>query len=150
MLFQQSVEDLVFEGGAVRGVRTRMDLEFHAPSVVLTVGTFLGGCIHVGLQSHEGGRAGDPASVGLARYLRGLGLRVARLKTGTPPRLDGRSVDFDAFEEQPGDHPPPRFCFLDGPDRAAAAGFLPHHAYQRADPRVDSAMRSTARLSTPG
>ena len=117
VLFQQSVEDLVFEGGAVRGVRTRMGLEFHAPSVVLTVGTFLGGCIHVGLQSHEGGRAGDPASVGLARYLRGLGLRVARLKTGTPPRLDGRSVDFDAFEEQPGDHPPPRFCFLDGPDR---------------------------------
>ena len=117
VLFQQSVEDLVFEGGAMRGVRTRMDLEFRAPSVVLTVGTFLGGRIHVGMQSHEGGRAGDPASVGLARYLRGLGLTVARLKTGTPPRLDGRSVDWSAFEEQPGDHPPPRFSFMGGPDR---------------------------------
>ena len=111
-LFQQSVEDLLFEDGAVRGVRTRMDLEFRAPSVVLTVGTFLGGRIHVGMQSHEGGRAGDPASTGLARHLRDLGLPVARLKTGTPPRLDGRSVDFDVFEEQPGDRPPPVFSFL--------------------------------------
>ncbi len=115
VLFQQSVEDLVFSGGAVCGVRTRMDLEFHAPSVVLTVGTFLGGRIHVGLRSHEGGRAGDPASTGLARHLRSLGLAVARLKTGTPPRLDGRSVDWSALEEQPGDHPPPRFSFMDGP-----------------------------------
>ena len=117
VLFQQSVEDLLFEGSAVCGVRTRMDLEFLAPSVVLTVGTFLGGRIHVGMQSHEGGRAGDPASTGLARHLRGLGLAVARLKTGTPPRLDGRSVDFSAFEEQPGDHPPPRFSFMGSPDR---------------------------------
>ena len=116
-LFQQSVEDLLVESGTVRGVRTRMGLEFHAPSVVLTVGTFLGGRIHVGMQSHEGGRAGDPASAGLARYLRGLGLAVARLKTGTPPRLDGRSVDFDAFEEQPGDCPAPSFSFLGGPER---------------------------------
>ena len=112
VLFQQSVEDLLFEGGAVCGVRTRMDLEFRARAVVLTVGTFLGGRIHVGMQSHEGGRAGDPASTGLARHLRGLGLRVARLKTGTPPRLDGRSVEWSAFEEQPGDHPPPVFSFL--------------------------------------
>ena len=112
MLFQQSVEDLLFEGGAVCGVRTRMDLEFRARSVVLTVGTFLGGRIHVGMRSHEGGRAGDPASTGLARHLRGLGLRVARLKTGTPPRLDGRSVDWSVFEEQPGDRPPPVFSFL--------------------------------------
>ena len=112
VLFQQSVEDLLLEGGAVLGVRTRMDLEFRARSVVLTVGTFLGGRIHVGMRSHEGGRAGDPASTGLARHLRGLGLRVARLKTGTPPRLDGRSVDWSAFEEQPGDRPPPVFSFL--------------------------------------
>ena len=117
VLFQQSVEDLVLAGEAVRGVRTRMDLEFLAPSVVLTVGTFLGGRIHVGMQNHEGGRAGDPASIGLARHLRGLGLSVARLKTGTPPRLDGRSVDFSAFEEQPGDYPPPRFSFMGGPER---------------------------------
>ena len=116
VLFQQPVEDLVFAGGAVCGVRTRMDLEFRAPSVVLTVGTFLGGRIHVGMQSHEGGRAGDPASVGLARHLRDLGLSVARLKTGTPPRLDGRSVDFGAFEEQPGERPSPRFSFMDGPE----------------------------------
>ena len=112
VLFQQSVEDLLFEGDAVCGVRTRMDLEFRARSVVLTVGTFLGGRIHVGMRSHEGGRAGDPASTGLARHLRGLGLRVARLKTGTPPRLDGRSVDWSVFEEQPGDRPPPVFSFL--------------------------------------
>lgn len=112
VLFQQPVEDLVITGGAVQGVRTAMDLELRAASVVLTVGTFLGGRIHVGMRSHAGGRAGDPASVGLARHLRGLGLPVARLKTGTPPRLDGRSVDFGAFEEQPGDRPAPMFSFL--------------------------------------
>ncbi len=97
-LFQQPVEDLLIEGGAVRGVRTAMDLELRAANVVLTVGTFLGGRIHVGMRSHEGGRAGDPASLGLARHLRSLGLAVARLKTGTPPRIDGRSVDFSAVD----------------------------------------------------
>ena len=96
----------------MRGVRTAMDLELRAANVVLTVGTFLGGRIHVGMRSHEGGRAGDPASLGLARHLRSLGLAVARLKTGTPPRIDGRSVDFGAFEEQPGDRPSPVFSFL--------------------------------------
>ena len=112
VLFQQSVEDLLIEGGAVRGVRTRMDLDLHARCVVLTTGTFLGGRIHVGLHSHEGGRAGDPASAGLAERLRAGGFRVARLKTGTPPRLDGRSVDFEGLEVQPGDRPPPVFSFL--------------------------------------
>ena len=112
LLFQQSVEELLIEGGAVRGVRTRMDLEFHAPSVVLTAGTFLGGLIHVGQCRYEGGRAGDPASLGLAARLRDGGFRVARMKTGTPPRIDGRSIDFEALEAQPGDRPPPVFSFL--------------------------------------
>ena len=111
-IFQQSVEDLLFEGGTVRGVRTRMDLEFRAPSVVLTAGTFLAGRIHVGERHYEGGRAGDPASLGLAARLRAGEFRVARMKTGTPPRIDGRSIDFDALETQPGDRPPPLFSFL--------------------------------------
>jgi tRNA uridine 5-carboxymethylaminomethyl modification enzyme len=111
-VFQQSVEDLIVHGGQVRGVLTRMGLAFHAPRVVLTVGTFLGGVIHMGHQRSGGGRAGDAPSLPLAERLREMPLRVGRLKTGTPPRIDGRSVDFSALAEQPGDDPAPVFSFL--------------------------------------
>ena len=111
-IFQQSVSDLVVEGGRVRGVVTAMGLRFQAPTVVLTVGTFLGGKIHIGLSNHEGGRAGDPPANALAARLRELPLRVERLKTGTPPRLDGRSLDFSRMQAQPGDDPAPVFSFL--------------------------------------
>ena len=115
-LFQQAVEDLKLEheagGERVVGVRTQAGLEFRALAVVLTVGTFLAGKIHIGLQNHPGGRAGDPPSLGLAERLRALGLRVDRLKTGTPPRIDGRSIDYAVLQEQPGDTPTPVFSFL--------------------------------------
>ncbi len=111
-LFQQPVEDLVLEGGRVVGVRTAMGLTIAARAVVLTVGTFLGGRIHMGFAQSEGGRAGDPPANALARRLRELAPRVGRLKTGTPPRLDGRSVDLDRLEPQPGDRPVPVFSFL--------------------------------------
>jgi tRNA uridine 5-carboxymethylaminomethyl modification enzyme len=115
-LFQQAVEDLMLEheagGERVVGVRTQAGLEFRARAVVLTVGTFLAGKIHIGLQNHPGGRAGDPPSLGLAERLRALGLRVDRLKTGTPPRIDGRSIDYAVLQEQPGDTPTPVFSFL--------------------------------------
>jgi tRNA uridine 5-carboxymethylaminomethyl modification enzyme len=111
-LFQQSVSDLVIEGDRVAGVITAMGLEFRARAVVLTVGTFLGGRIHIGESSHEGGRAGDPPSNRLAARLRELPLRVGRLKTGTPPRLDARSLDLGRLREQPGDEPRPVFSFL--------------------------------------
>ncbi len=111
-LFQQAVEDLIVEGDTVVGVTTQMGLSFRARSVVLTVGTFLGGTIHIGLNNYSGGRAGDPPSIGLARRLRELPLRVGRLKTGTPPRLDARSIDFSVMQEQPGDTPVPVFSFM--------------------------------------
>ncbi|MDY6812949.1 MAG: tRNA uridine-5-carboxymethylaminomethyl(34) synthesis enzyme MnmG [Pseudomonadota bacterium] len=111
-LFQQGVEDLCVTGGEVTGVRTQLGLTFSARAVVLTVGTFLGGRIHVGEASHAGGRAGDPPANALAARLRELPLRVGRLKTGTPPRLDGRSIDFSRLAEQPGDTPVPVFSFL--------------------------------------
>jgi len=111
-LFQQEVADLKVQGARVTGVVTRMGLEFEAPAVVLTVGTFLGGRMHVGLENHAGGRAGDPPSNRLAARLRELPLRVGRLKTGTPPRIDGRTVDLDALIVQPGDEPVPVFSFL--------------------------------------
>ena len=111
-LFQQSVTDLVIESGSVVGVVTQMGLTFRAPAVVLTTGTFLGGRIHIGEENYGGGRAGDAASNKLADRLRALGLRVGRLKTGTPPRIDGRSVDFSVMEEQPGDEPIPSMSFL--------------------------------------
>jgi tRNA uridine 5-carboxymethylaminomethyl modification enzyme len=111
-LFQQEVADIVVEAGRVRRVLTRSGVAFAAPSVVLTAGTFLGGRIHVGLDSHEGGRAGDPPSNRLAARLRELPLRVGRLKTGTPPRLDGRTLDYSAMQPQPGDEPRPVFSFL--------------------------------------
>jgi len=111
-MMQQSVDDLIVENERVTGVVTQTGLRFYARSVVLTVGTFLGGRIHVGESNYAGGRAGDPASIRLAERLRELPFRVGRLKTGTPPRIDGRTVDFDALEIQPGDNPAPVFSFL--------------------------------------
>jgi tRNA uridine 5-carboxymethylaminomethyl modification enzyme len=111
-LFQQEVADLAIEGGRVTGVITVTGITFAARAVVLTVGTFLGGRIHVGLDQYSGGRSGDPASERLAARLRELPLRVGRLKTGTPPRLDGRTIDFSVMVPQPGDEPPPVFSFL--------------------------------------
>lgn len=111
-LFQQEVDDLVVENGAVAGVVTRLGLVFRARTVVLTTGTFLGGRIHVGLSNHVGGRAGDAPSLPLAQRLRELMPRVGRLKTGTPPRLDGRSIDWSRLQQQPGDEPTPVFSFM--------------------------------------
>ena len=111
-LFQQEVADLVLEGGRAAGVVTQSGIEFRARAVVLTVGTFLGGRIHVGLEQSAGGRAGDPPSNALAARLRALPLRVGRLKTGTPPRIDGRSIDYSGLVVQPGDEPVPVFSFL--------------------------------------
>ena len=111
-IFQQSVDDLIVEGDTVKGVVTQMGVKFYAPSVVLTAGTFLGGKIHIGLENHSGGRAGDPPSIALADRLRELPLRVGRLKTGTPPRIDAKSVDFSQLEEQWGDTPLPVMSYL--------------------------------------
>lgn len=111
-IFQQAADDLIVENAQVKGVVSQMGLRFHADSVVLTTGTFLGGLIHIGLQNYSGGRAGDPPSIALAHRLRELPLRVGRLKTGTPPRIDGRSVDFSVMTEQPGDTPTPLMSFL--------------------------------------
>src|SRR5438034_3628278 len=112
LLFQQAVDDVLVEGERVVGVRTQMGVEFQARAVVLTTGTFLAGLIHVGLKSHTAGRAGEPAASTLAARLRELKLPVGRLKTGTPPRIDRRSVDLDVMEVQPGDSPEPVFSFL--------------------------------------
>lgn len=112
MIFQQAVTDLIVENHRVTGVVTEMGLKFHAKAVVLTVGTFLGGKIHIGLENYSGGRTGDPASNALADRLRELPLRVDRLKTGTPPRIDARSVDFSVLETQHGDNPTPTFSFM--------------------------------------
>lgn len=106
-IFQQSVIDLLVEGDRVIGCKTQMDLDFYAATVVLTTGTFLDGKIHIGQDQHPGGRAGDAPSSALAKRLRALPFRVGRLKTGTPPRIDGRSVDFSKLEQQPGDDPRP-------------------------------------------
>jgi tRNA uridine 5-carboxymethylaminomethyl modification enzyme len=111
-LFQQAVDDLIIENNCVVGVVTQLGLRFRAPAVVLTVGTFLGGRIHVGQKNHSGGRVGDPAAIKLAERLRDLPFRVGRLKTGTPPRIDGRTVDFSAMQIQAGDDPVPVFSFL--------------------------------------
>ena len=115
-IFQQAVDDLLVEEGRVAGVVTKIGLVFRAPCVVLTVGTFLAGRIHVGLTSHEGGRAGDPPANALARCLRDLPFTVGRLKTGTPPRIDGRSIDYALLEAQPGDVPVPVFSYLGRPE----------------------------------
>ncbi len=111
-IFQQAADDLIVEGDEVKGVVTQTGIRFHAGSVVLTAGTFLGGVIHIGLDNHAGGRAGDPPSIRLAQRLRELPLRVDRLKTGTPPRIDARSVDFSVMQPQPGDTPTPVMSFM--------------------------------------
>ncbi|MEB4590605.1 tRNA uridine-5-carboxymethylaminomethyl(34) synthesis enzyme MnmG [Candidatus Thiothrix sp. Deng01] len=111
-VFQQAADDLIVEGDRVAGVVTQMGLRFSARAVVLTSGTFLGGKIHIGLSNHAGGRAGDPPSITLAQRLRELPFNVDRLKTGTPPRIDARSIDFSKLEAQPGDAPTPVFSFL--------------------------------------
>ena len=111
-IFQQAVDDLMLEGDRVVGAVTQIGVRFSARAVVLTTGTFLSGLIHVGLQNYQGGRAGDPPAVGLAKRLRELNLPVGRLKTGTPPRIDGRTIDFSVMAEQPGDDPAPVFSFL--------------------------------------
>src|SRR5690606_10246128 len=116
LLFQQAVDDLVVEGERVAGVVTTAGIVFRAQAVVLTAGTFLGGRIHIGLQDHPGGRAGDQPAVRLAERLRELPFHVDRLKTGTPPRIDARSVDLAGLVEQPGDRPLPVMSYLGSAD----------------------------------
>ena len=111
-IFQQPCDDLILENNKIVGVSTQMGLKFKAKSVVLTVGTFLAGQIHIGLNNYQGGRAGDPASVNLAARLRDMPFRIDRLKTGTPPRLDARTLDFTVMAEQPGDDPRPVFSYM--------------------------------------
>jgi len=111
-IFQQAVDDLIIENDQVVGVVTQMGLKFRCKTVVLTVGTFLGGLIHIGESNHSGGRAGDPPSIALAQRLRDLPFRVGRLKTGTPPRIDTRSIDYSELQEQPGDKPTPVFSYM--------------------------------------
>ncbi|MCW9024244.1 MAG: tRNA uridine-5-carboxymethylaminomethyl(34) synthesis enzyme MnmG [Gammaproteobacteria bacterium] len=111
-LFQQAVDDLIVENDQVVGVVTQMGLKFKAKAVVLTVGTFLGGRIHIGLSNYEGGRAGDPPSNALSQRLRALPFNVDRLKTGTPPRIDGKTIDYSELEAQAGDDPAPVFSFM--------------------------------------
>jgi tRNA uridine 5-carboxymethylaminomethyl modification enzyme len=117
VLFQSAVDDLLVSGERVTGVATQLGLRFDARAVVLTTGTFLSGLIHVGLRNYQAGRAGDPPSISLASRLRELKLPVGRLKTGTPPRLDGRTIDFSVTTEQPGDDPVPVFSFLGRADQ---------------------------------
>ncbi len=116
-LFQQAVDDLTVVGDRVTGVVTKIGLRFEAPAVVLTAGTFLNGLIHVGLENYSAGRAGDPPAISLGRRLKELALPQGRLKTGTPPRLDARSIDFSVMQEQPGDDPVPVFSFLGRADQ---------------------------------
>lgn len=111
-IFQQSADDLIVEGDRVTGVVTQMGLRFEASAVVITTGTFLGGVIHVGMENSSGGRAGDAPSIALAHRLRELPFSVGRLKTGTPPRIDGRTVDWSVMQEQPGDTPTPVFSYI--------------------------------------
>ncbi|HCI54067.1 MAG TPA: tRNA uridine-5-carboxymethylaminomethyl(34) synthesis enzyme MnmG [Gallionella sp.] len=111
-LFQQAVDDLLVEQDKVTGVVTQLGLRFSAKTVVLTAGTFLGGLIHVGQANYQAGRAGDPPSLSLSHRLRELNLPVGRLKTGTPPRIDGRTIDYSVLQEQPGDDPVPVFSFM--------------------------------------
>ena len=115
-VFQQAVDDLIVEGERVRGVVTAGGIRFYAEAVVLSTGTFLGGRIHVGTESTAGGRAGDPPSVRLAERLREMPFRVDRLKTGTPPRIDGRTIDYESLEVQPGDDPRPVFSYIESRD----------------------------------
>ncbi|HEX3396615.1 MAG TPA: tRNA uridine-5-carboxymethylaminomethyl(34) synthesis enzyme MnmG [Steroidobacteraceae bacterium] len=142
-LFQQEAADLIVSGDRVVGVVTQSGLEFRAPAIVLTVGTFLGGKIHVGLESHPGGRAGDPPSMSLAARLRELPLRVGRLKTGTPPRIDGRSIDFSGLREQHSDSPRPVFSYLG--TRASHPRQLPCHITATNERTHDIIRAATAR-----
>jgi len=114
-LFQQAVDDLIIENNQVKGAITQMGLVFHAQAVVLTAGTFLSGKIHIGLSNHQGGRAGCPPSVSLAHRLRELPFKMGRLKTGTPPRIDGKSIDYSQLVPQPGDTPAPVFSYMGTP-----------------------------------
>ena len=111
-LFQQAVDDIILEGDRAAGVVTQIGLRFASKSVVLTAGTFLGGLIHVGMQNYSAGRAGDPPAISLAARMREIGLPAGRLKTGTPPRIDGRTIDYSVMTIQPGDNPVPVFSFL--------------------------------------
>ena len=111
-LFQQAVDDIILDGERAAGVITQIGLRFNSKSVVLTAGTFLGGLIHVGMQNYSAGRAGDPPAISLAARLRELNLPAGRLKTGTPPRIDGRTIDYSVMLEQPGDNPVPVFSFM--------------------------------------
>jgi tRNA uridine 5-carboxymethylaminomethyl modification enzyme len=115
-LFQQAVDDIILDGDSAKGVVTQLGIRFRSRAVVLTAGTFLSGRVHVGLQNYEAGRAGDPAAVTLATRLREMQLPAGRLKTGTPPRLDGRTIDFSALAQQPGDTPEPVFSYLGSRD----------------------------------
>ena len=143
-LFQQSVDDLIIENDRVTGVVTQMGLKFKAKRVVLTVGTFLGGQIHIGLSNYQGGRAGDPPSNALSNKLRAMPFTVDRLKTGTPPRLDGRSLDYSKMLAQPGDTPTPIFSFMgkqsDHPDQVSC--FITHTNEQTHDIIRDGLDRS--------
>jgi tRNA uridine 5-carboxymethylaminomethyl modification enzyme len=114
-LFQQAVDDLIIENNQVKGAITQMGLIFHAQAVVLTAGTFLAGKIHIGLSNHQGGRAGCPPSVSLAHRLRELPFKIGRLKTGTPPRIDGKTIDYSQLTPQPGDTPAPVFSYMGTP-----------------------------------
>ena len=111
-LFQQAVDDIILDGTRAAGVVTQLGLRFESSAVVLTAGTFLAGLVHVGLANYQAGRAGDPPAVSLAARLREIGLPAGRLKTGTPPRIDGRTIDYSVMLEQPGDNPVPVFSFL--------------------------------------
>ena len=119
-IFQQAVDDLEFDRDCVSGVLTQLGLRFRARAVIVTTGTFLSGLIHIGLRNYQAGRAGDPASVSLAARLRERSLPVGRLKTGTPPRIDGRTINFATMGEQPGDSPVPVFSFLGDPQQHPA------------------------------
>jgi tRNA uridine 5-carboxymethylaminomethyl modification enzyme len=142
-LFQQEAANLVLQGERVVGVVTSTGIEFRARAVVLTVGTFLGGKIHIGMESHPGGRAGDPPSLSLAARLRELGLRVGRLKTGTPPRIDGRSINYTTLREQHSDTPRPVFSYLGS--RASHPRQLPCHITATNERTHDIIRAATAR-----
>jgi tRNA uridine 5-carboxymethylaminomethyl modification enzyme len=116
-IFQASCDDLIMQGEKVAGIVTNTNMRIHATTVVLTAGTFLGGLIHIGMENHKGGRAGDPPSIALAQRLREMPFNVGRLKTGTPARIDRRSVDFSVMQEQPGDTPLPVMSFMGSVDQ---------------------------------
>lgn len=140
-LFQQACDDLIVEQDRVVGVVTQMGLKFSAKTVVLTVGTFLGGQIHIGLENYQGGRAGDPPANNLAKRLRELPLRVDRLKTGTPPRVDAKTIDFGVMQEQPGDEPTPIFSFMgDGSDHPRQVPCYITHTNERTHDIIKSGL----------